>query len=91
MPIIASRGRGFSYRASRSSISHDSGLHAGCDQGIFQVQSCPQKADQFARDRGVGDTSRYDLTQFVKTIVQSALRFPGDGDDLRRHRLLPFF
>lgn len=91
LPIIASIRRGFSYRANRSSISHDLGPHAGCDQGVFQVQRCPQKADQFACDRGVGDTSRFGLTQFVKTFVQSALRFPSNGDDLRRHRLLSFF
>ena len=91
MPISAKRHRGFSYRANRFSISHDSGMHFGGNQWIFQVQRCPQKADQFARERGIGDTSWFRLTQFVKAFVQSALRFPGNADDLRRHRLLPFF
>ena len=41
---------------SRFSISQDSGPRAGGDQWVFQVQCYPQKADLFARDRGVGES-----------------------------------
>ena len=81
MPTSARSIRGFSYRANRFPISHDSGTHVGGDQWIVQVQCCPQKADQFARKRGVGDTWWFRLTQFVKAFVQSALGFPGDADN----------
>ena len=38
LPISAEGCRGFSYRASRFSISHDSGTHVGGDQWVVQVQ-----------------------------------------------------
>ena len=90
-PMIASLSRGFSNRANRFSISHASGLCMGGAQWIFQLQCRPQKANQFACDRGVRDTSRLGLSQFVKAFVGSMLRFPSNGDDLRGHDLLPLF